>query len=248
MIQDGVIPLAEIDSLSKEIECIMCLNTANNSRMCIHCSVIVCAKCIETWINKQKTCPKCFHPVQETDFVKCRLVDKIIEFIEVVKSNICSNHPKETPRVYCSTCKKYVCFECIVTDGQHVDHDYKYIDEDYRKIISLNHKLLDFLRKRRKNNQDNLATLELATQMLLNDHNDNINHVNTVQQTATVLIKETQRTFDNYQQKKQTYVDVIKIDEMIIKNIEQRLSESQNLSDQEEILQILQEHIPSMSE
>jgi hypothetical protein len=53
----------------------MCLNTANDARMCIHCSAIVCAKCIEvyeylfvlfsiifflqSWINQRNLCPKC---------------------------------------------------------------------------------------------------------------------------------------------------------------------------------------------
>ncbi|CAF0755692.1 unnamed protein product [Rotaria sp. Silwood1] len=248
MIRDSVILLAEIDPLSKEIECIMCLNTVNDSRMCIHCSVIVCAKCIESWIDKQKSCPKCSHPVQQTDFVKCRLADKLVEFIEISKLNSCSNHSKETPRVYCSTCKTYVCFKCILIHGQHIDHEYKYIDENYKKIITLNHKLLGFIRKRCKNNQDNLAALELVIQTLLNDHSENIKHTNTCQQTTDLLIQETQHLFDDYQQKKQICIDVIKMDESIIKDIEQRLNESQSLSDQEEILQILQKHIPSTAE
>ncbi len=41
------------------------------------------------------------------------------------------------------------------------------------------------------------------------------------------------------------YDDVIKNDEMIINDVERRLKESKRLSDQEEILQILQQHIPS---
>jgi hypothetical protein len=28
----------------------MCLNTANDPRMCIHCSAIVCVKCIEVYL------------------------------------------------------------------------------------------------------------------------------------------------------------------------------------------------------
>jgi predicted DNA-binding protein YlxM (UPF0122 family) len=46
-------------------------------------------------------------------------------------------------------------------------------------------------------------------------------------------------------EKKQVYDDVIKNDEMIINDVERRLKESKRLSDQEEILQILQQHIPS---
>jgi len=46
-------------------------------------------------------------------------------------------------------------------------------------------------------------------------------------------------------EKKQVYIDVIKNDEMIINDVERRLKESKRLSDQEEILQILQQHIPS---
>ncbi len=41
------------------------------------------------------------------------------------------------------------------------------------------------------------------------------------------------------------YNDVIKNDEMIINDVERRLKESKRLSDQEEILQFLQQHIPS---
>jgi hypothetical protein len=46
-------------------------------------------------------------------------------------------------------------------------------------------------------------------------------------------------------EKKQVYNDVIKNDEMIINDVERRLKESKRLSDQEEILQFLQQHIPS---
>ena len=51
-----------------------------------------------------------------------------------------------------------------------------------------------------------------------------------------------------YVEKKQSYIDVIKNDELIIMDIELRLNKSNNLSDQEEILQILQKHIPSKVE
>ncbi|CAF2378642.1 unnamed protein product [Rotaria sp. Silwood2] len=199
-------------------------------------------------INKNRVRNVRNHPVQQTDFVKCRLADKLVEFIEISKLNSCSNHSKETPRVYCSTCKKYVCFKCILINGQHIDHEYTYIDEDYKKILRLNHKLLGFIRKRCKNNQDNLAGLELAIQTLLNDHSENLRHTNTFQQTTDLLIKEAQHLFDDYQQKKQICIDVIKMDESIVKDIEQRLDESKSLSDQEEILQILQQHIPSIVE
>jgi hypothetical protein len=41
---------------------------------------------------------------------------------------------------------------------------------------------------------------------------------------------------------------VIKTDELLLNDIERRLTDSKNLSDQEEILQILQRHIPSSVE
>jgi hypothetical protein len=37
--------------------------------------------------------------------------------------------------------------------------------------------------------------------MLFNDHNENIKHVNTDQQTTELLINETQRLFDDYQRR-----------------------------------------------
>jgi hypothetical protein len=42
-------------------------------------------------------------------------------------------------------------------------------------------------------------------------------------------------------------MDVIKSDESIINDVERRLKESRSLSDQEDILQRLQRHIPSKS-
>ena len=48
-----------------------------------------------------------------------------------------------------------------------------------------------------------------------------------------------------YLGKKQIYNDAIKTDELVLNDIERRLKESKCLSDQEEILQILQKHIPS---
>jgi len=51
-----------------------------------------------------------------------------------------------------------------------------------------------------------------------------------------------------YVEKKQTYNDAIKNDELIINDVERRLKESKSLSDQEDILQILQNHVPSKLE
>jgi len=49
-------------------------------------------------------------------------------------------------------------------------------------------------------------------------------------------------------ERKQVYTDAIKTDESLLNDIERRLTDSKNLSDQEEILQILQKHIPSSVE
>lgn len=49
-------------------------------------------------------------------------------------------------------------------------------------------------------------------------------------------------------EKKQVYNDMIKNDQLVLNDVEQRFRESKTLSDQEEILQILQKHIPSKVE
>ncbi|CAF1571881.1 unnamed protein product [Adineta steineri] len=238
MMRDNIIPLTEIDSLSKEIECIMCLNIVNDSRMCIHCSAIVCVKCIESWLNKQKSCPKCSHSVQEIDFVKCRLANKLVDFIETSKEKCCSNYSEETAKPCSTTCKNYAHSEF----DKQPDNP---IDEDYKQIMTLNYKLIDFIRKRNKDNQEKLNATELAIQMLFDDHSENLKHKNADQKATEILIKETEYLFDDYQQKKQVYNDLIKTDQSLINDMERRLTESKTLSDQEEILQILQKHIPS---
>lgn len=100
--------------------------------------------------------------------------------------------------------------------------------------------------------------------MLLDDHNQNIESMNHDHQRTDSLINETQRLFDDYQrrlklplfvryehifcfsiEKKQVCNDAIKADESIINDMERRLTRSKRLSDQEEILQILQQHVPS---
>ena len=40
-----------------------------------------------------------------------------------------------------------------------MNHNYKYLDEDYKQIITLNHQLIDFIQKRCKQNKDNLNIL-----------------------------------------------------------------------------------------
>jgi hypothetical protein len=52
----------------------------------------------------------------------------------------------------------------------------------------------------------------------------------------------------SYLEKKQISKDAIKVDELLINDIERRLKESKSLSDQEEILQILQQNISSKLE
>ncbi|CAF1247074.1 unnamed protein product [Adineta ricciae] len=202
MMRQNELPLTKIDSLSKEIECIMCLDVVNDSRMCIHCSAIVCVQCIESWLKVQSICPKCLHLVEETDFVKCRLANKLADFIEVSKDDYSK--------------------QCVSTNEQN-------IDVNYREIMTLNSKLLDFFRRRCKDYGENLAKIESATQTLLNDKKE----------------IDVQEPLDAYQKKRQAYTDAIRDDKLLIDNMEYRLRESQTLSDQEEILQILQKHIPS---
>ncbi|UJR35757.1 hypothetical protein I4U23_028506 [Adineta vaga] len=210
MMRDNVIPLTEIDSLSKEIECLMCLNLVNDSRMCIHCSAIVCVQCIENWLKIQKSCPKCSHTVEQKDFVKCRLANKLVDFIEISKDN----------------CSKVASSQTVSTN------------DDYKEIMTLNYKLLDFIRKRCKSYEENLATIELTIRMLTNNSNENL-------KVTDVLLKNPEDSFDAYQKKKQVYTDAIRTDQLLINDMEHRLNESKTLSKQEEILQILQKHIPS---
>ncbi|UJR35758.1 hypothetical protein I4U23_028506 [Adineta vaga] len=165
---------------------------------------------ILNWLKIQKSCPKCSHTVEQKDFVKCRLANKLVDFIEISKDN----------------CSKVASSQTVSTN------------DDYKEIMTLNYKLLDFIRKRCKSYEENLATIELTIRMLTNNSNENL-------KVTDVLLKNPEDSFDAYQKKKQVYTDAIRTDQLLINDMEHRLNESKTLSKQEEILQILQKHIPS---
>lgn len=48
-------------------------------------------------------------------------------------TNRCHDHPKGELQLYCSTCEKLVCYQCVIRTGRHEDHDYKEVEIAYRE-------------------------------------------------------------------------------------------------------------------
>ena len=45
----------------------------------------------------------------------------------------CFQHPEEKLKLYCETCGKLICYECIMKNAEHHDHDYEKLNPAFLK-------------------------------------------------------------------------------------------------------------------
>ena len=85
-----------------------------------------------------------------------------------VSSRYCFEHPEEELKLYCETCGELVCFQCIMRDGKHHDHEYALLQKAFEKYKDEITSSLEPMEKQVATAKKALAQIELCCEEISN--------------------------------------------------------------------------------
>jgi hypothetical protein len=140
--------------LEKEVSCPLCLDVFKEP-MKLPCDHVYCKDCIKGLalrsLNATISCPECRTSTQlqnndvnnlPTDF----RMNRLIEVFQEVKTGEgtdspgtkeeirCEAHPAQPIAIYCETCRKTLCRDCVLATKEHENHEYGFMEEVEEKI------------------------------------------------------------------------------------------------------------------
>ena len=138
--------IESIQSFSEIFKCMICFSDLNDPHVCPQCSKLYCFGCIIEWLNtdseKTSYCPHCKSYLNYEQLVRIRWLDEVktvqsvqnqtfTSHIEKVNDDgECSTHDDNKMILYCKTCEKCLCMECL-NDDYHLFHNYQNINAVY---------------------------------------------------------------------------------------------------------------------
>ena len=144
--------------LEKEVTCPLCLDLFKEPKK-LPCDHVYCRDCLRGLalrsLNATISCPECRTPTQVpgndvNNFPTAFRINRFIEAVQQVQvqetgtdspiaTEMCQIHPAQQLAIYCETCKKQVCRDCVLMTKQHTNHKYGFFDEvapKYRKQLT----------------------------------------------------------------------------------------------------------------
>jgi hypothetical protein len=140
--------------LEKEVTCPLCLDVFKEP-MKLPCDHVYCKDCIKGLalrsLNATISCPECRTSTQlqnndvnnlPTDF----RMNRLIEVFQEVKTGEgtdspgtkeeirCEAHPAQPIAIYCETCRKTLCRDCVLATKEHENHEYGFMEVVEEKI------------------------------------------------------------------------------------------------------------------
>ena len=127
--------------LEKEVTCPLCLDLFKEPKK-LPCDHVYCKECLRSLalrsLNATISCPECRTLTQVpgndvTNFSTAFRINRLVEAFQQVKvetdppnitENICQDHPTQSLALYCNTCKKQLCRDCVLMTQEHTDHEY----------------------------------------------------------------------------------------------------------------------------
>ena len=125
--------------LEKEVTCSICLGIFKEPKK-LPCDHVYCKECLRGLALKSHnatiSCPECRTHVQvpgnDVDNIPTAFrVNRLVEvFQEVNVAEMCQVHPAQPLAIYCETCKKQLCRDCMLMSiGEHANHEHGYFEE-----------------------------------------------------------------------------------------------------------------------
>ena len=134
--------------LEKEVTCPLCLDLFKDPKK-LPCDHVYCKDCLRGLalrsLNETISCPECRTLTQlpnndVNNFPTAFRVNRLIEAFQQVQvreetdspsitDRVCHTHPTQPLALYCETCKKQLCRDCLLMTQDHVNHKYAFFKE-----------------------------------------------------------------------------------------------------------------------
>ena len=145
--------------LEKEVTCPLCLGLFKEPKK-LPCDHVYCKDCLKGMalrsLNATITCPECRALTQipnndVSKFPTAFHMNRILEAFQQMQlvsqdqtdlpstSGNCQVHPTQQLAIYCKTCEKQLCRDCVLRTQDHASHKYgffKEIADEYRKKVN----------------------------------------------------------------------------------------------------------------
>ena len=145
--------MAEKDALKKleeQLRCTICLDTYTNPKV-LQCDHVYCRECIRQLLlrnlpgERSLTCPNCRQdtPVPENGVQGLKpalqinslldIQDSLLQqkVVDLPKLFYCHDHVNEELKLFCVTCEKLICFNCVIKGARHHDCEYEKMTDVY---------------------------------------------------------------------------------------------------------------------
>ena len=132
--------------LEKEVTCALCLDLFKEPKK-LPCDHVYCRDCLMSLalrsLNATISCPECRTAIQVpgnvNNFPTAFRVNRLIEAFQQVQvrvetdspnvSEMCQVHPAQQLVIYCETCKKQLCRDCVLMTKEHASHEYGFFEK-----------------------------------------------------------------------------------------------------------------------
>ena len=133
--------------LEKEVTCALCLDLFKQPKK-LPCDHVYCRDCLRGLalrsLNATISCPECRTLTQVpgndvNNFPTAFRVNRLIEAFQQVQirvetdspnvSEMCHIHPAQQLAIYCETCKKQLCRDCVLVSQKHASHEYGFFEK-----------------------------------------------------------------------------------------------------------------------
>ena len=133
--------------LEKEVTCALCLDLFKEPKK-LPCDHIYCKECLRGLAPRSLqatiSCPECRTLTQipgnnVNKFPTAFQTNRLIEAFQQVKvrvetdspnvTELCQAHPTQPLAIYCETCKKQLCRDCVLMTNEHSSHEYGFFEK-----------------------------------------------------------------------------------------------------------------------
>jgi DNA-binding beta-propeller fold protein YncE len=149
--------------LEKEVTCALCLDLFKEPKK-LPCDHVYCRDCLRGLalrsLDATISCPECRTVTQVPDndvnnFPTAFRINRFIEAFQHVQgarvettglstdspvvTEMCQVHPTQQLAIYCETCKKQLCRDCVLMTNEHSTHEYGFFEKvapKYRKQLT----------------------------------------------------------------------------------------------------------------
>ena len=133
--------------LEKEVTCALCTHLIKDPKR-LPCDHVYCRDCLRGLalrsLNAPISCPECRTATQVpgndvNNFPTAFQTNRLIEAFQQVQiqvetdspnvSEMCQVHPAQQLAIYCETCKKQLCRDCVLMTTEHNSHEYGFFEK-----------------------------------------------------------------------------------------------------------------------